>query len=223
MSKQVYLVCEKDVAGDMGRHRLAKVLKERGIKHAILPVSQRVVINKPAISRELLGKIVWLCFSTPDAVRLFFASFGELLTSTLKFAAQDLNTAAALLQQGVRTDYIPIKPLYLQQNSVFEKAGGTVAAADGQEWTGLSAAVNIVFTKREGLAFSIPEEKETIFLLNTPWEAEYLLRRAKHGSIFLCKNPATAEVCWEYGAEVVLPTDFSYEGMLEELQKIIFC
>ena len=223
MSKQVYLVCEKAVSGDISRPQLAQVLQEHAIEHKILTVSQRSAKNKPAISRELFERIVWLCFSTPDAVRLFFASFNDLPASTYKCAAQDLNTAAALLQQGLKTDYIPVKPLLLQQSSIFEKQGELVAAVDGQEWAGLPATVNIVLTDRKALSFSIPKETEAVFLLNTPREAEYLLRVAHNDGIFLCKNPATAEVCWQYGVKVVLPTDFTYEGMLAELQKIIHC
>jgi len=223
VSKQVYLVCEKDVAGEMSRHRLAQILQEHAIEHTLLAVSQRVVISKPAISSGLFHGIAWLCFSTPDSVRLFFASFSELLTSTLKFAGQDLNTAAALSRQDVRTDYIPVKPLFLQQNSIFEKQEALVAVVDGQEWIGLPAAVNMVFTERRNLSLSITEEKEAVFLLNTPREAEYLLHRVRTDGIFLCKNPATAKVCWQYGAKVILPTDFTYEGMLTELQEIIHC
>ena len=223
MVKQVYLVCEKSVSSDISRPQLAQVLQEHSIEHAILPVSQRCVTNKPAISRELFERIAWLCFSTPDAVRLFFASFSDFQTSTFKFAAQDLNTAAALLQQGLKTDYIPVKPLCLQQNSILNKQGQLVAAVDGQEWVGLPSAVNIVFTKRKGLPVSLHEETEAVFLLNTAREAEYLLRMARPDGIFLCKNPATAEVCWQYGVKVVLPTDFTYEGMLTELQEIICC
>ena len=223
MSKQVYLVCEKSVSGDISRPQLAHVLQEHGIEHAILPVSQRCVINKPAISRELFERIAWLCFSTPDAVRLFFTSFSDFQTNSLKFAAQDLNTAAALWRQGLATDYIPVKPLGLQQNSIFAKQGELVAVVDGQEWVGLQSAINIVFTERIDLPFRIPEKTEAVFLLNTPREAEYLLRVARNDGVFLCKNPATAEVCWQYGVKVVLPTDFTYEGMLTELQEIIHC
>ena len=223
MSKQVYLVCEKSISGDISRPQLAQVLQEHSIEHAILPVSQRSVIKKPAISRELFERIAWLCFSTPDTVRLFFASFSDFQMSALKFAAQDLNTAASLLQQGVKTDYIPVKPLFLQQNSSFAKQGELVAAVDGQEWVGLQSPINIVFAERVDLPFSIPEKTEAVFLLNTPREAEYLLRVARNDGVFLCKNPATAEVCWQYGVNVVLPTDFTYEGMLTELQELIHC
>ncbi|MHC1717462.1 MAG: uroporphyrinogen-III synthase [Acidaminococcaceae bacterium] len=223
MSKQVYVVCEKNVAGDIGRHQLAEVLQERDIEYTLLPVSQRRALNKPAISSELFDRIAWLCFSTPDAVRLFFTFFSDFQASNLKFSAQDLNTAAALLQQGIKTDYIPVKPLYLRQNSIFEKQGELVAAVDGQEWVGLQAAINMVFTERVDLPFSIPEKTKAIFLLNTPREAEYFLRVARNDGVFLCKNPAAAEVCWQYGAKVILPTDFTYEGMLTELQEIIHC
>ncbi len=223
MSKQVYLVCEENVAGDISRHQLAQVLQERGIEHTILPVSQRTVINKPAISRELFDRIAWLCFSTPDAVRLFFASLSNFQKNTLKFAAQDLNTAAALLQQGFRTDYIPVKPLCLHQNSILKNQSELVASVDGQEWVGLQAAINIVFTERRELPFSIYEGTEAVFLLNTPREAEFLLRTARKDGIFLCKNPATAEICWQSGVKVILPNDFTYEGLLTALQEIICC
>lgn len=223
MSKKVYLVCENDVAGDISRQQLAQVLQERDIEYEILPVSQRVVFNKPAISKELFSRIAWLCFSTADAVSLFFASFRDLHINdfSFKLAAQDLNTAAALLKQGLKTDYIPVRPLRLQQNSVLNKHGELVVAVEGQEWSGLSATVNIVFTERKGLFFSIPEGEQAIFLLNTEREAEDLFRAIKAEGIFLCKNPATAEICWQHGkTEVVLPTDFTYEGMLEELKKL---
>lgn len=225
MSKQVYLVCEKDVVDDISRQKLAQLLQERDIEYGVLPVSQRMVINKPAISKELFSRIAWLCFSTPDAVRLFFASLSNFQKSTLKFAARDLNTAAVLLQQGFKTDYIPVKPLCLQQNSILNKQGALVVAVDGQEWVGLQAAINIVFTERRELPFSIYEGTEAVFLLNTPREAEYLFRtiQADEG-VFLCKNPATAEICWQHGKKgVVLPVDFTYEGMLEELEKQLAC
>ena len=78
MSKQVYLVCEKDVAGGINRQQFSQVLQEQEIEHEILPVSNRAVIDRPAISKELFSRIAWLCFSTPDAVRLFFAFFHDL-------------------------------------------------------------------------------------------------------------------------------------------------
>lgn len=223
MPKKVYIVCEKDVSGDMNRPCLARMLHENNIEHELLAVSQRFVINKPAISREFLRKIAWLCFSTPDSVRLFLSCCNDLLPiETIKIAAQDLSTAALLLQHGIRTDYIPVKPLFLHKNSAFGKAGEIIAAVDGQEWSGLSSAVNMVFTKREGSSFKIQGAKETVFLLNTPREAEYLLRRVRTEATFLCKNPATAEICWQFGQEkVVLPADFTYQGLLTELQKII--
>ena len=223
MSKQVYLVCEKDVSGDISRPQLTQILLKHDIEHAVLAVSQRSVKKKPAISRDLFERITWLCFSTPDAVRLFFSSFSYFQTNALKFAAQDLNTAAALCRHGLKTDYIPVKPLYLQRNSIFAKQGELVAAVDSQEWVGLQSVINVVFTERIDLPFSIPEKTEAVFLLNTPREAEYLLRVARNDGVFLCKNPATAEVCWQYGVNVVLPTDFTYEGMLTELQELIHC
>lgn len=226
MSKQVYLVCEKDVAGDISRQQLAQVLQERDIKYEILPVSNRAVIDKPAISKEMFLRIAWLCFSTPDAVRLFFTSFHDLHTNdfSFKLAAQDLNTAAALLKQGLETDYIPVRPMRLQQNSILNKQGEIVVAVDGQEWAGLQANMNIVFTERKGLSFSLPAETKAVFLLNTAQEAEYLFQAIQAEGIFLCKNPATAEICWQHGkTEVVLPADFTYEGMLEELKKQLAC
>ena len=221
MSKQVYLVCEKDVAGGINRQQFSQVLQEREIEHEILPVSNRAVIDRPAISKELFSRIAWLCFSTPDAVRLFFASFSDFQVNNLKFAGQDLNTAAALLQQGVKTDYIPVKPLALEQNGLLHQQGELVAAVDAQEWPGLPATVNMMFTERTRLPFNIPETTSAVFLLNTPREAEYLLRNAQPDGILLCKDPATAEVCWQYNrAKVVLPTDFTYEGLLAELQML---
>ena len=221
MSRQVYLVCEKNVDGEIMRQQLAQALQERGIEHTLLPVSQRNIINKPAISRKLFARIAWLCFSTPDAVRLFFASFSDFQVNNLKFAGQDLNTAAALLQQGVKTDYIPVKPLALEQNGLLHQQGELVAAVDAQEWPGLAATVNMMFTERTRLPFNIPETTSAVFLLNTPREAEYLLRNAQPDGILLCKDPATAEVCWQYNrTKVVLPTDFTYEGLLAELQML---
>ena len=226
MSKQVYLVCEKDVAGGINRQQFSQVLQEQEIEHEILPVSNRAVIDRPAISKELFSRIAWLCFSTPDAVKLFFAFFHDLHINefSFKLAAKDLNTAAALLKQGLQTDYIPVMPLHLEQNSILNKQGELVVAVDGQEWAGLAASVNLIFTERKGLSFSIPEETKAIFLLNTEREAEYLFRAIQAEGIFVCKNPATAEICWQHGkTEVVLPADFTYEGMLEELKKQLIC
>ena len=165
MSRQVYLVCEKDVAGGINRQQFSQVLQEREIEHEILPVSNRAVIDRPAISKELFSRIAWLCFSTPDAVRLFFAFFHDLHINefSFKLAAQDLNTAAALLKQGLQTDYIPVLPLHLEQNSILNKQGELVVAVDGQEWAGLAASVNLIFTELKGLSFSIPEETKAIY------------------------------------------------------------
>ncbi|MGL5206091.1 MAG: uroporphyrinogen-III synthase [Acidaminococcaceae bacterium] len=226
MSEKVYLVCEKNVCGHINRQKLAKALQERNIEYELLPVSQRIAIKEPAISEEFFSKIAWLCFAMPDSVGTFYSSFHNLLAKgfSFKVAAQDVNTAAALSQKGLETDYVPVRPLAFGQKDILHKSGGIVVAVDGQEWAGLKPTMNIVCTKRKALSVSMPEERAAVFLLNTPLEAEYLFQAIPADGVFICKNPATAEICWQHGkTEVILPADFTYEGILQELKKHLFC
>ncbi len=224
MSKQIFLVCEKDVAGNESRRKLAQIMREYRIEYRVLPVSQRIIKERPAVSNEIFLKTAWLCFSTPDAVNLFLRYFDAavLKNAPLKIAVQDLNTAVTLVRHGLHADYIPIKPLHLQHDGFFAETVSRVVSVDGQEWPSFKAAVNITLTEMKALSCELPEEG--VFLLNTPREAMYLLQQKIHKGIFLCKNPSTAEECWQRSCEkVVLPADFTYEGMLEKLKEIITC
>lgn len=219
MRKKVYLVCENDVKGRASHCGLAKALLERGFEYESIVVSQRIVEAKPAISSELFFRMSWLCFSSPDSVDRFFELFGDFETELVKTAAKDLATAIALAHHGVQADFIPIKPLHLRRKATLFQAEEMLVGVDSQEWRGLEAHINIVLTSREKLTWKA--QQEGIFLLSSPREAECFLQEVPQEGIFLCKNPETAEKCWQNNCRnVILPTDFTSEGLLTKLQEI---
>lgn len=219
MRKKVYLVCENDVKGRASHRGLAKALLERGFEYEYIVVSQRIVEAKPAISSELFFRMSWLCFSSPDSVDRFFELFGDFETELVKTAAKDLATAIALAHHGVKVDLIPVKPLHLRRKATLFQAEEMLVGVDSQEWRGLEAHINIVLTSRKKLTWKA--QQEGIFLLSSPREAEYFLQEAPQKGIFLCKNPETAEKCWQNNCRnVILPTDFTSEGLLIKLQEI---
>lgn len=219
MRKKVYLVCENDVKGRASHRGLAKALLERGFEYESIVVSQRIVEAKPAISSDFFFRMSWLCFSSPDSVDRFFELFGDFETELVKTAAKDLATAIALAHHGVKVDLIPVKPLHLRRKVTLFQAEKMLVGVDGQEWRGLEAHINIVLTSREKLTWKA--QQEGIFLLSSPREAECFLQEVPQEGIFLCKNPETAEKCWQNNCRnVILPTDFTSEGLLTKLQEI---
>lgn len=221
MQNHVYLVCELGLDGEVNHSRLAKKMAECGFNYNIIGVSQRLARVTPPIDADILLKADWLCFSSPDAVNMFFRLLAGANINSPKVAAQDLATAMALLDQGVKADFIPVRPLYLA-NSFPWSPEDLVVAVDGQEWLGLEPSINISLTERKALAWKA-EEKNAVYLLSSPREAEYLLLGKTSDGIMLCKNPETAEKCWQNGCEkVVLPQDFTWRGMIEKLREIVF-
>ena len=221
MQKHVYLVCELGLNGEEDHCRLAKKMAECGFKYNIIGVSQRIAVIKPIIDNDILLKADWLCFSSPDAVNIFFRLFADANINLTRVAAQDLATAIALAAQGVKADFIPVRPLSLA-NSFPWSSEELLVSVDAQEWPGLEKTINIPLTERKAL-FWQAEEKNAVYLLNSPREAEYLLRGNTAEGIMLCKNPETAEKCWQNGCEqVVLPNDFTWRGMTEKLREILF-
>lgn len=221
MQNHVYLVCELGLDGEANHSRLAKKIAGCGFKYNIIGVSQRIVRVTPAIDKDILLKAAWLCFSTPDAVNIFFKLFADANINLPRVAAQDLATAIALADQGVKADFIPVRPLSLA-NSFPWSPEKLLVAVDGQEWSGLETSINIPLTERKAL-FWQAEEKNAVYLLNSPREAEYLLRANTADGIMLCKNPETAEKCWQNGcAKVVLPQDFTGRGITGKLREILF-
>lgn len=221
MQKHVYLVCELGLDGEVNHCRLAKKMAECGFKYNIISVSQRIARVTPAIDADILLKADWLCFSSPDAVNIFFRLFAGANINLHKVAAQDLATAIALSALGVKVDFIPVRPLYLA-NSFPWSPEDLLVAVDGQEWLGLEPSINISLTERKALVWQA-EEKNAVYLLSSPREAEYLLLGNTSNGIMLCKNPETAEKCWQNGCEkVVLPQDFTWRGITEKLREIVF-
>ena len=221
MQNHVYLVCELSLDGEVNHRRLAKKMAEGGFKYNIIGVSQRIARVTTAIDTDILLKADWLCFSTPDAVNMFFKLFAGADINLPKVAAQDLATAVALSALGVKADFIPVRPLYLS-NSFPWSPEDLLVAVDGQEWPGLETSINIPLTERKAL-FWQTEGKKALYLLSSPREAEYLLRGNIKDGIMLCKNPETAEKCWQNGCEkVVLPQDFTWLGMTGKLREILF-
>ena len=221
MQNHVYLVCELSLDGEVNHCRLAQKMAEGGFKYNIIGVSQRIARVTAAIDKDVFLKASWLCFSTPDAVNVFFRLLAGADINVPKVAAQDLATAIALSAQGVGADFIPVKPLFLA-NSFPWSPEDLLVAVDAQEWPGLEPSINISLTERKVLVWQ-SEEKNAVYLLSSPREAEYLLQGKMADGIMLCKNPETAERCWQNGCEkVVLPQDFTWRGMTEKLREILF-
>lgn len=213
MKVKVYLTTETDHRRRGNNQALQAALEKAEVEFVLFPVLRHVLLPLKVASAQRLNEATAIFFPAPYTVDLCLTVLTKEILSEKKLVARDVATARLLCEKYALSALVPLLPA----DAVSLAQGERAVVLDGEIWPELLSVPDLALTETQSLK-ELPELEGAVVVLTEPRLALRLpLESLAAKTLFMCKNPECAEICWSAGCQVALPEDFTVEALVREL------